>query len=64
MHFLREHSLSLSLLALTIFTTVGLALSGGEAKDFWNAFLGDSFGALIIVTFTKRLREKGSPESK
>lgn len=65
--FLREHSLSLAIGTLLVFLLlVGYLLPSSMEEHAQNFFgMGhDTFGALIIVVFTKYLRERGSAESK
>ncbi len=64
MKWLQRHSLGVILLALTLGNGLGLLIHGGELRDFFNAFLGDSYGAFIIVIASKWFREEGSAESK
>lgn len=65
--FLEEHSLSLAIATLlVVLLVVGYLMPTSMEEHAQNSFglAHDTFGALIIVVFTKYLRERGSAESR
>ncbi len=67
MRWLRDHSLTLVLLAIMAASLVYSLAVDAEAKDIASNVFGDTWGAFLIVVVTKWGRERGrqpSEESK
>lgn len=79
MRWVKDHGLSLAIAGIMLVQTIAVLLLGYELwlveqqhPNFWvwwsfeyhNSLVADVFGALLLVVLTKRLREKGSAESK
>lgn len=62
--FLDDHSLSLALTTIVAATLAWSLAVGAEAKDVVTNLFGDSWGAWLIVVFTKWLSERGKRPSK
>jgi hypothetical protein len=63
---LRQHGLSITLVALWL-ALLGASMAVDPTEWFGNALINhaaDTFGAAIIVIFSKYLYERGSPASK
>jgi hypothetical protein len=67
MRWLRDHSLTLVLLAIMAASLVYSLAVDAEAKDIASNVFGDTWGAFLIVVVTKWFTERGghpSTESK
>lgn len=64
-HFIKEHSLSLFILAMYIIFQIGLwTLPDGRLQAMFQGHADDTFGALIIVIGARYFWERGSDPAK
>lgn len=62
--FFEDHGLGLLVVAFMLVSLATSIAMQAEGKDIATNVFGDSFGAAIVIFGTKRLRERGSAESK